>query len=417
MGKEGEANSNVELESILGKGTKIFNPQAKVIANVDSVIEFLETGNAAPILVEVDPSNACNHGCYFCLSGHIHLEESKGLETFNRLVMPRDILMRTCKDFVEMNVRAINWTGGGEPTINPALKEAIQYIGENSDIKMGMFTNGTLLDKWDLFDTLVNYMTWVRFSVDAGTPETFNSVRRVKPGQDWDRMNSNLERLIRVNNDKGRKIDIGAGFVITPDTYHEIVDFAKHFVNYEVDYCQYKPEIVNREREDGKQRDADFWNEQVMPLLREARGILGDKFQINGYKVTDLQEDPSLYGRTYKRCLGSQLQPCVGADGNVYVCTNHRGYKEYSYGTLHEKSFKDIWNDIEKRQAVMHQIDNVECFANCTQLCKPHESNKMMWEIHQKYNSLSGEEREAYKNGLLEMQSAMRKKLVHPEFI
>ena len=31
----------------------------------------------------------------------------------------------------------------------------------------------------------------------------------------------------------------------------------------------------------------------------------------------------------------------------------------------------------------MNKIENVECFENCTKLCKPHESNKAMWEIHE----------------------------------
>ena len=43
----------------------IFNPQAKVMANVDRVVEFVETGNTAPVLIEVVPSNACNHACSF----------------------------------------------------------------------------------------------------------------------------------------------------------------------------------------------------------------------------------------------------------------------------------------------------------------------------------------------------------------
>ena len=46
-----------------------------------------------------------------------------------------------------MGVKAINWTGGGEPTLNPHLGDAISLVGEKSKIKMGMFTNGTLLDK------------------------------------------------------------------------------------------------------------------------------------------------------------------------------------------------------------------------------------------------------------------------------
>ena len=193
-------------KKILEYGTDIFNPQAKTLANVDSVLEYIETKNTAPVLVEFDPSNACNHGCYFCISSYIHLPESKNLETFDRSIMPKDLMLSVCKDLIDMGVKAINWTGGGEPTLNPHLKHAIKYVGENSDIKMGMFTNGTLLDKFDLFDTIVDNFTWLRFSVDAGTAETFNWIRRPGKGQDWNKMHSNLQKLIDVNNSKGRRI-------------------------------------------------------------------------------------------------------------------------------------------------------------------------------------------------------------------
>jgi len=389
----------------------MFDPKSKIIANADRVVDFLKGKNPAPVLIEIDPSNACNHGCYFCISSYIHLPESKGLETFDRSIMPKKILMDTCRSFVDMGVRAINWTGGGEPTVNPHLKESIQYIGQNSDIKMGMFTNGTLFDKFDLFETLVDNMTWVRISVDAGTEKTYNDVRRARDGQNWDRMHANLAKLLEVNKQRGNKIDIGVGFVITPDTYHEIVDFAKEFSKYDLTYCQYKPEIVNREREEGKQREIQFWKEKVDPLLEEAKKILGNKFQINGYKLEDLENDPTFFGRTYKKCLGSQVQPCVGADGHVYVCTNHRGYKAYSYGSLYEKSFEDIWNDISKKQEVMHQIEEVECFRNCTQLCKPHESNKAVWDIYQNI------EDDGYVFDLLNLSKEVSKTIKHKEFI
>jgi len=164
--------------------SKIFNPQAKIMANVDRAIEHIETGYTAPVLVEVDPSNACNHACNFCLSSYIHFDKFKGTETFSRALMDRDVLMNLCKDFVDMGVRAVNWTGGGEPTLNKHLKEAIEYCGHHG-IKMGMFTNGTLFDKWDMFDTLVENMTWVRISVDAGTKQTYNGIRKARD-RDWE---------------------------------------------------------------------------------------------------------------------------------------------------------------------------------------------------------------------------------------
>ena len=404
-------------KNILSKGTSIFNPQAKVIANADRVVEFLETGNTSPVLVEIDPSNACNHGCYFCISSYIHLPESRHLETFDRSQMPRDMMMVLCQDLIDMDIRAINWTGGGEPTLNRHTKEAIKLIGDNSKIKMGMFTNGTLFDRWDMFDVLVDYMTWVRISIDAGDKEAYNSIRRAKDNDDWDKMASNLNTLIEVNNSKGRRLDLGVGFVITPDTYEGILGFAEYFVDLDIDYCQFKPEVVNREREGGIQRDIDFWNEKVEPLLEKAKSILGEKFQINGYKLDDLENDPSFYGRNYKKCLGSQIQPLVGADGHVYVCTNHRGYKQYSYGNLRDKSFKEIWNDLDTRRKIMHQIDDVECFSNCTKLCKPHESNKILWQLSKAHSEGTPEEKENIKADLLKQQEEIKKHLQHPEFI
>ena len=53
--------------------------------------------------------------------------------------------MNLSKEIVKMDIQAINWTGGGEPTMNPHLKKAIKFIRENSKIKMGMFSNGTML--------------------------------------------------------------------------------------------------------------------------------------------------------------------------------------------------------------------------------------------------------------------------------
>lgn len=403
---------NRKSKKINKESSQIFNPKSKVICNYENVIEHFDKGYTNPVLIEVDPSNACNHACNFCLSSYIHFAKYKGTETFSRAIMPRDMLMGLCKDFVDMGVKAVNWTGGGEPTLNKHLKEAIEYCGSNG-VKMGMFTNGTLFDKHDLFETLVHNMTWVRISVDAGTKETYNSVRKARGKQDWDKMVSNLAKLIEVNQKYGNKIDIGVGFVISPETYHEIVDYAKFFSKFDLAYCQFKPEVVIRE-DGGEQRDLEFWTQKVNPLLEEAKTILGDKFHLNGYKFEDLSNDREKYGRNYKKCLGSQISPCVGADGHIYVCTNHRGWKQYSYGCLYDnKSFKEIWQDIQKRQEVMHQIENVECFKNCTKLCKPHESNKAVWEIYKNYNI----SKENTIQKLKEEKKEIMKNIKHPEFI
>ena len=66
----------------------------------------------------------------------------------------------------------------------------------------------------------------------------------------------------------------------------------------------------------------------------------------------------------------------------------------------------------------MNQIDNVECFSNCTQLCKPHESNKMFWNIYESYNNLqTSTERDEFKKYLYKKRDEVAKEIKYPEFI
>ena len=85
--------------------------------------------------------------------------------------------MNFAKDISQTQTKSISFTGGGEPTMNPHLKEAVQYIKANSNIEMGMFTNGSMLERFDLFETIVKSMTWIRISLDSGKAENYNNLR------------------------------------------------------------------------------------------------------------------------------------------------------------------------------------------------------------------------------------------------
>ena len=370
--------------------SKIFNPFAKVLCHLDTVDKYLKNQKYDPITIEIDPSNACNHSCPFCISGHLHLKKFKGTELFNRTMLSESVFQSLIEDLTKTNIKAINWTGGGEPTQNPYLGRAISFIKKNSKIEMGMYSNGSLIERFDLFEIFVKSLEWIRISIDAGLPNTYNDLRKTNKNNDFKTVMKNIKKLIEFKKNFNSKIVIGVGFVVTEENYKEIEIFANLFKDMDVDYCQFKPEIIQIERKNslGNQKQnikmqisSDFWLNKVVSSLEKAKVILGNKFECNEYKLEDLIVDSENYGRNYKECIGSQFQPCIGADGNVYVCTNHRGHKKYSYGSIIEKSFSKIWNDIETRKKIMNIINKKEKFSNCTQLCKPHESNKILWSI------------------------------------
>ena len=396
--------------------SKKFNPQLKILYHLETVLDFFSGKNVDPITLEIDPSNACNHSCPFCISGHIHLKKFKGTKFFNREIMSKELLMKLVKELSLSNVKAIAFTGGGEPTMNPHLKEAINYLKQNSKIDLGMYSNGTNFKKFDLFETIASSLRWIRISVDAGQSKTYDELRVTNKQNNFEIVLENIKELVRVKKKIKSDITIGVGFVVSKDNVDEIIDFAKVFKDIDVDYCQYKPEIIQIERNGDKDNQkeqiaAEFWAYKVVALLQEAKEILGKKFESNNYKVEDLINDQEKYGRGYKECLGSQLQPCISSDGHFYVCTNHRGHKEYSYGNIKEKSFQEIWSDVENRKKIMNQICNVEKFSKCTQLCKPHESNKILFTIKNNIDN-----KEMIEN-LKKQSKNIKKSIIHKNFI
>mgnify|MGYP006083296601 FL=1 len=396
--------------------SKIFNPQSKVLYHLDTVLDYFDGKNVDPITMEIDPSNACNHSCPFCISGHIHLKKFKGTEFFNRQMMDKKTLLNLVHDLSKTKIKSIAFTGGGEPTMNPSLKEAIVYLKKNSNIQLGMYSNGSMMERFDLFDTIAQSLEWIRVSIDAGKKKSYDDLRVTNSSNNFDVVLSNIKKLVERKKALKSNIIIGVGFVVTQDNYNEVIDFANLFKSIDIDYCQFKPEIIQIERngtqDDKKQQiSSEFWAYKIIDLLNEASEILGKKFESNAYKIEDLIIDQENYGRGYKECIGSQFQPCIGADGHVYVCTNHRGHKKYSYGNLYEESFEKIWGNIKKRQKIMNLINKKEKFCNCTQLCKPHESNKMLWSIK---NNLKN--KEAIKD-LKKKSKEIGSSLVHKNFI
>ena len=59
----------------------------------------------------------------------------------------------------------------------------------------------------------------------------------------------------------------------------------------------------------------------------------------------------------------------------------------------------------------MSQINNIEKFSNCTHLCKPHESNKILYQIK------SNKENPDYIKDLKEKTTNISKTVKHKNFI
>ena len=333
-----------------------FNPQLKLLFHTRKINEWLDGENIYPILVEFDLSNKCNHRCKFCTFDYIK----------DRSTIDTDIVIKAIDDFGWGGVKSINWTGGGEPLIHKDFAKIVRHA-KVFEIEQGIFTNGVLLDD-EKMEAILDTHSWIRFSIDSSDRQTYKDIRGA---DDFDKVLANIRKLVKLRDEKKSDLTIGIGYIITPENHTGIKAFSEIIKDLGVDYGQYKPCIKNFN--DKEQISADWWSKEVIPVLQE---VFADnkKAVVNLYKLTDLVENS--FDRTYDKCYGHNFCPCIGASGDVWVCTHLRGVERYSMGNLKNNTFDEIWKS-QKRQDVINDIDlNV-----CQFCCKNNEINKMLYQI------------------------------------
>lgn len=329
-----------------------FNPKDKLLFHCDRVTEWLHNKNVYPIGIEVFPSNVCNQRCSFCSFKDYQLDKD---------FVNRDIFLRTISELSACGVKSLTWTGGGEPLCNPDIKDYISH-SHYCNLEQGMFTNGVLLTE-ELTCEINRTHTWLRFSIDCATKETYQKIRGV---DHFDKVINNIKTAIN----RKAKATIGTGFVITPDNKHEIKDFVALSNDLGVDYIQFKPMI---------QRFGDQTFLDVQDDLKEVSK--DEKVMVNFYKYKDLETS---LGRPYTKCYGHQFVPCISGS-KVYPC-NYMTFPEYELGDLHSQSFAEIWHS-EKRKETTDRLPDDKCqlYCKCNEINKVLFNLKHQEELHQNF--------------------------------
>ncbi len=131
--------------------------------------------HVAPLHVRIKPTNVCNHGCYFCAYRRDDLSLGSSMEVRDRL--PREKMREIVDDLIAMDVKAVTFSGGGEPLIYPFLGETLERLAD-AGIKIGILTNGTQL-RGKLADTVARTTAWVRISIDGWDGPSYAQNRNV----------------------------------------------------------------------------------------------------------------------------------------------------------------------------------------------------------------------------------------------
>lgn len=332
----------------------------KIFAHKDRLREWLRTGSAVPVTMEMDMTNVCNQKCPHCFGFYPERDQARMcLEEAKRIIREARIL----------GVRGLTFTGGGDPMIHPDTPAAVAFAAEEG-LDVGFITNAQKMTQ-AAADVISRYCVWVRVSLDAATPEVFFKTHGMGPKQ-WETVLNNVRLIVSCKARQGSRATVGVGFLTCEKTRADVRAFAKLGRELGVDYAQYRP-LLSRHGE----KEIDYSDESLISDMLAAQ----KEFQTDAYRVVCSEHKyrriaQGRVGRTYGKCHGQFFATVVGADKKMYVCCHMRGVEKYEIGDLSKKTMSEIWNGEEHRR-VAASVD----FADCTQLCRADSFNNILWDL------------------------------------
>ena len=133
----------------------------------------------APVHVRIKPINLCNHHCWYCAYKAKDMQLGEDMNQKDQI--PEDKMLEIAEDLINIGVKAVTFSGGGEPFLyKPLLKVSKKLI--DGSVQIASLTNGSKLEG-ELAEYFAYYGTWLRISLDAWDDASYSASRGVRDGE------------------------------------------------------------------------------------------------------------------------------------------------------------------------------------------------------------------------------------------
>lgn len=302
----------------------------KLSYHYDRVAAWESGERIAPISVDMALSRACGAMCSFCYAMVQEPQERAVIKTAQALNL--------LDDFAEIGVKGVSLISDGESTLSKAYVPFIQHAVQIG-IDVGNATNGW---EWEpeKIDQVLPFLTWVRFTVAAGTPAAYAKIMFKGPEhtQIFDRAMKHIRYAVDLKRRLGLKVTLGIQMVLMPEFKDEILPFAKLAVDLGVDYGV----IKHCSDDETGTLGVDYSKYgEMYSVLEQAEGLSNDvtKVIVKWEKIKDQGKS------SYKRFYGPQFLLQISGSGLVAPSGMffNAKYAKLHIGNFTDERFKDIF--------------------------------------------------------------------------
>lgn len=323
----------------------------KIFAHVQALNDISEEKRVAPIYIRIKPTNYCNHKCYYCSYADSELGLRDSVDRQDQI--PWEKMQEIISDISEMGVKAVTFSGGGEPLVYPHIVETMQRVLD-AGIDLSIITNGQLL-KGERAEVLAK-AKWVRISFDSADAGTYSRVRQI-PLEAFDEVCENIRRFAEI---KSESCELGVNFVINHENTDQVYDMAAMVKELGANHIKFTARVT-------KDLFAyhEPFRENVIGQIHRAK----DELEGEGFRVINKYEgdfDSALvFHRCYDKCYINRIFTVIAADSKVYFCHDKAYVSDGVVGDLHGQSFKDLWFSPETVRRYREFNPQKECNHHC----------------------------------------------------
>jgi MoaA/NifB/PqqE/SkfB family radical SAM enzyme len=257
----------------------------------------------------------------------------------NRMI-PFEKCIEILDDCADIGVKALQYTGGGEPTVHPKHKEIFQYTLDKG-LDLSLVTNGTVMRKG--VPEILAKAKWVRFSIDAGTAKSYAEIREV-PEAYYEKVLNNITSVVEARSkDPDSELVIGIGYVVTKENWHEVYDAVEQFSKLGVNNVRISAVFSPEDFEYHKEYFIEVKN-LIDKAVRDFSTEEFIVFNLFGDRVEDLKQNKP----DYEFCSYMHLNTYIGGDLKVYTCCNNAYNDIGDMGSLKDKTFAEFWKSDSK---------------------------------------------------------------------
>ncbi|MDC3288507.1 radical SAM protein [Candidatus Pelagibacter sp.] len=337
-------NAEPQNNSVNTKEGNLILDSHKLSYHMDRVSAWEEGERIAPISVDMALTRACGAMCSFC---YAMVQEPQ-----ERMPIKEKHSLNLLDDFAEIGVKAVSLISDGESTLSKAYVPFIKHAS-NIGIDVGNATNGW---EWEpeKIDQVLPHLTWVRFTVAAGKPESYAKImfKSSEHTPVFDRAMRHIKYAVDLKKKLNLKVTLGIQMVLLPEFKDEIIPFAKLATDLGVDYGV----IKHCSDDEFGTLGVDYSKyEDMYSLLKEAENMSNDntKVIVKWSKIKDKGLP------TYNRFYGPQFLLQISGSGLVApsgMFFNAR-YSKLHIGNFVDERFKDIFKS-DRYHRIMNYLSS-----------------------------------------------------------